>query len=139
MSEISNKQFNYPVRVFYEDTDAGGIVYYANYLKFSERARTEWLRELGIEQSFFLEQNLAFVVRKVEMENIASAKLDDLLTIKTKISTLKKASLVFNQQIYNQNSQLLCELNILVASVNLLKSKPCAIPKTILGALQSAS
>ncbi|MEW6996417.1 tol-pal system-associated acyl-CoA thioesterase [Colwelliaceae bacterium BS250] len=134
----NNKNFNYQLRVYYEDTDAGGIVYYANYLKFSERARTEWLRSLGINQSFFLEQNLGFVVRKVEMDNKASAKLDDLLTIKTTISTLKKASLVFNQQIINQDSQLLCEINVLVASVNLLRAKPCAIPDTILGALQSA-
>ena len=103
-----------------------------------ERARTEWLRSLGINRSFFLEQNLGFVVRKVEMDNKASAKLDDLLTIKTTISTLKKASLVFNQQIINQDSQLLCEVNVLVASVNLLRAKPCAIPDTILGALQSA-
>ena len=134
----NNKNFNYQLRVYYEDTDAGGIVYYANYLKFAERARTEWLRSLGINQSFFLEQNLGFVVRKVEMDNKASAKLDDLLTIKTTISTLKKASLVFNQQIINQDSQLLCEINVLVASVNLLRAKPCAIPDTILGALQSA-
>ena len=134
----NNKNFNYQLRVYYEDTDAGGIVYYANYLKFAERARTEWLRSLGINQSFFLEQNLGFVVRKVEMDNKTSAKLDDLLTIKTTISTLKKASLVFNQQIINQDSQLLCEINVLVASVNLLRAKPCAIPDTILGALQSA-
>lgn len=134
----NNKNFEYQLRVFYEDTDAGGIVYYANYLKFAERARTEWLRSLGISQSFFLEQNLGFVVRKVEMDNKASAKLDDLLTIKTTISTLKKASLVFNQQIINQNSQLLCEINVLVVSVNLLRAKPCAIPDTILGALHSA-
>ncbi|WP_371373132.1 tol-pal system-associated acyl-CoA thioesterase [Thalassotalea aquiviva] len=132
------QQFTYSLRVFYEDTDAGGIVYYANYLKFAERARTEWLRELGINQSYFLEQNLAFVVRNVEMDNKASAKLDDLLTIKTSITSLKKASLVFNQQIFNQHSQLLCEVKVLIASVNLQAGKPCAIPKTILGALNSA-
>ncbi|TRX56370.1 tol-pal system-associated acyl-CoA thioesterase [Thalassomonas sp. M1454] len=133
-----NNTFQYQVRVFYEDTDAGGIVYYANYLKFAERARTEWLRSLGINQSYFLEQNFGFVVRKVEMDNKASAKLDDLLTIHSKITKTKRASLVFNQQIFNQHSQLLCEVSVLVASVNLKLAKPCAIPENILGALTSA-
>lgn len=134
----NNKEFTYHIRVYYEDTDAGGIVYYANYLKFAERARTEWLRTLKINQSFFLEQNLGFVVRRVEMDNKASAKLDDLLTITTKISNLKKASLTFNQVITNQHGIILCHLSVLVASVNLEKSKPCAIPNQILGALTSA-
>lgn len=133
-----NNAFHYNLRVYYEDTDAGGIVYYANYLKFAERARTEWLRHLGIKQSFFLEQNLGFVVRKVEMDNKASAKLDDLLTITTTISNLKKASLVFEQVIQNQHGDVLCNVSVLIASVNLLRAKPCAIPKQILGALTSA-
>ena len=79
---------DYSVRVYYEDTDAGGIVYYANYLKFFERARTEWLRSLDISQAKFLEQNIGFVVRKVEMNNVASAKLDDLLNVNSTIVTL---------------------------------------------------
>ncbi|MFQ3276856.1 MAG: acyl-CoA thioester hydrolase, partial [Colwellia sp.] len=93
----SSHQF--AIRVYYEDTDAGGIVYYANYLKFFERARTEWLREIGINQEVFLQQKLGFVVRKVEMDNIAPAKLDDLLKVRSSIVTLKRASLVFQQQI----------------------------------------
>ncbi|TKB45788.1 tol-pal system-associated acyl-CoA thioesterase [Thalassotalea mangrovi] len=130
--------FDYQLRVFYEDTDAGGIVYYANYLKFAERARTEWLRALGISQSYFLEQNLGFVVRRVEMDNKASARLDDLLTISTTIKQLKKASLTFEQAIKNQDGTLLCQLTVLVASVNLQRAKPCAIPEQILGALTNA-
>lgn len=133
-----NNDFTYQIRVFYEDTDAGGIVYYANYLKFAERARTEWLRALGINQSTFLEQNLGFVVRRVEMDNKASAKLDDLLTITTTITLIKKASLVFQQSIVNQHGKVICNVTVLVASVNLQKSKPCAIPSPILGALTSA-
>ncbi|NMP16763.1 MULTISPECIES: tol-pal system-associated acyl-CoA thioesterase [unclassified Thalassotalea] len=133
-----NNNFTYQLRVYYEDTDAGGIVYYANYLKFAERARTEWLRALGINQSFFLEQKLGFVVRKVEMDNKASAKLDDLLTITTTISNLKKASLQFKQDIHNQDGVLLCSISVLVASVNLEKARPCPIPQVILGALTSA-
>jgi len=130
---------SYQLRVYYEDTDAGGIVYYANYLKFFERARTEWLREMGINQSYFLQQALGFVVRKVEMENIASAKLDDLLSVTSSISQLKRASLIFNQQIFNQNKQLLCSVIVTVACVNLTLLKPCAIPETILGALKGVS
>jgi acyl-CoA thioester hydrolase len=132
-------QFNFSLRVYYEDTDAGGIVYYANYLKFFERARTEWLRALGINQSNFLEQNHAFVVTNVAMENIGSAKLDDYLTINTSITLLKRASIVFEQQLYNQHQTLLCKATVKVASVNLATAKPCAIPTTILGAFQRVS
>ena len=132
---------DYSLRVYYEDTDAGGIVYYANYLKFFERARTEWLRELGINQANFLEQNIGFVVRKVEMDNIASAKLDDVLNVNSTIVTLKRASLVFNQQITNQAKQLICTATVRVACVNFQshnsqKVKPMAIPEFILGALK---
>jgi len=127
------------IRVYYEDTDAGGIVYYANYLKFFERARTEWLRVLGINQSIYLEQNIGFVVTKVVMNNKASAKLDDLLTITTTISRLKSASLVFSQQLVNQNQLILCTTEIKVACVNLSIAKPCIIPQSILGALKRVS
>ncbi|WP_286266716.1 tol-pal system-associated acyl-CoA thioesterase [Thalassotalea atypica] len=127
------------IRVYYEDTDAGGIVYYANYLKYSERARTEWLRSLDINQSNFLEHSLGFVVRKVEMDNIASAKLDDLITVSSQILELKKASIVFNQIITNQHHQELCRVKVKVACVDFARSRPCAIPSTILGALKSVS
>ncbi|WP_057831601.1 tol-pal system-associated acyl-CoA thioesterase [Colwellia sp. TT2012] len=130
---------HFAIRVYYEDTDAGGIVYYANYLKFFERARTEWLREIGINQQSFLQQKLGFVVRKVEMDNLASAKLDDLLEVKTTIITLKRASLVFQQQITNQAQQVLCTAKIRVACVDFSQHKPCAIPKKILGAFKRVS
>jgi len=133
------KDYQCAIRVYYEDTDAGGIVYYANYLKFFERARTEWLRSLEINQSTFLEQNIGFVVTKVEMDNKASAKLDDLLNVTTSISRLKAASIVFTQQITNQDNQVLCTANIKVACVNLSIAKPLSIPKPILGALKRVS
>ena len=131
-------QDKFELRVYYEDTDAGGIVYYANYLKFFERARTEWLRKLDIHQSFFLEQNLGFVVRKVEMDNLASAKLDDVLTVVSQISEIKRASLIFQQQII-KNQQVICTAEIRIACVNLQRAKPCSIPESILGALKSGS
>tara|TARA_R110002050_G_scaffold179200_5_gene312604 strand:- start:119 stop:556 length:438 start_codon:yes stop_codon:yes gene_type:complete len=138
---VSNMSKNFSLRVYYEDTDAGGIVYYANYLKFFERARTEWLRELGINQASFLEQNIGFVVRKVEMDNIASAKLDDLLNVNSTITSLKRASLVFHQQITNQAKQVICTATVRVACVNFQSHngqtvKPVAIPESILGALK---
>lgn len=127
---------NYSLRVYYEDTDAGGIVYYANYLKFFERARTEWLRELGINQQKYLEQKIGFVVRRVEMDNVASAKLDDLLSVNSTITTLKRASLVFHQQIINQAQQVICTATVRVACVNFQSAKPMAIPESILGAFK---
>jgi acyl-CoA thioester hydrolase len=130
---------NFSMRVYYEDTDAGGIVYYANYLKFVERARTEWLRELGVNQQSFLQQKLGFVVRKVEMDNLASAKLDDLLNVRSSIILVKRASLVFEQHVFNQQDQLLCIAKVHVACVDFNKSKPCAIPEFILGALKRVS
>ncbi len=136
---MTKKSSQYSIRVFYEDTDAGGIVYYANYLKFFERARTEMLRDIGISQSTFLEQNLGFVVRRVEMDNVASAKLDDLLKVTTTVSELKRASLSFTQQITNPNNELLCTANVRVACVDLARGKPCAIPEIILGAFKGVS
>jgi acyl-CoA thioester hydrolase len=129
----------FALRVYYEDTDVGGIVYHANYLKYFERARTEWLRDMGINQAFFLQQNLGFVVRKVEMDNLASAKLDDLLEVKSTILILKRASLVFQQQISNQAQQLLCKAQVRIACIDFSQNKPCAIPASILGAFKRVS
>lgn len=127
------QKHNFDVRVYYEDTDAGGIVYYANYLKFFERARTEWLRDLGIEQDKLLEQSVGFVVKRVEMENNAPAKFNQLLSISSQLVELKRASMVFQQQIKNSNNQCLVSAQIRVACVDLKKMKPIAIPAFILG------
>lgn len=123
----------WPVRVYYEDTDAGGIVYYANYLKFLERARTEWLRSLGIEQDNLLEQSVGFVVKKVAMENIAAARFNELLSIYSQIVELKRASLVFHQEVVNENNKIIVTAQIRVACVDLAQMRPIAIPKHILG------
>ena len=95
------KGFNMKIRVYYEDTDAGGIVYYANYFKFTERGRTELLRDLGVSQSEILKKyDIKFIVHSVSMKYINPAFLDDQLTVETKINNLKKASVDFNQNIY---------------------------------------
>jgi acyl-CoA thioester hydrolase len=92
-------EFTWEVRVYYEDTDAGGIVYYANYLKFFERARTEWLRAVGIGQQVLLaEHDAMFVVKNVSADYHAPAKLDDVLNLTLTIEKLGRASVVFRQE-----------------------------------------
>ena len=127
---------NHNVRVYYEDTDAGGIVYYANYLKFFERARTEWLRQMGIEQDILLERSVGFVVKRVEMDNYAPARFNDLLCIESEIVELKRVSLIFKQIIISPYKQCLVSALIRVACVNLSSMKPQAIPDNILGELK---
>lgn len=127
-----------PVRVYYEDTDAGGVVYYANYLKFFERGRTECLREINIEQDGLLEKNIAFMVKKVDMDCIKSARFNQLLMVKTEVESHRKASLVFKQQIFNESRELICQATTLIACVNLQKMKPTAIPAEIIEVMTSA-
>ncbi|MEN8778471.1 MAG: tol-pal system-associated acyl-CoA thioesterase [Glaciecola sp.] len=126
----AQKLSTFPIRVYYEDTDAGGIVYYANYLKFFERARTEWLRELGFEQHVLLSEDIAFVVRHVDMHNHAPAKFDEIIKVHTQLSELKKVSMVFTQTIKKEDI-VLVSATIQVACVKLDRMKPCAIPSAI--------
>ena len=92
------KEFGWQVRVYYEDTDAGGVVYYANYLKFFERARTEMLRSLGFEQdSLMAEQNIIFVVRSVNVDYLKPARFNEAVEVRTKVIELKKTNLTFEQ------------------------------------------
>lgn len=137
MSE--NTLFHFPVRVYYEDTDAGGVVYYANYLRFLERARTEWLRSLGIEQAALLEKGLAFVVRHVDLDYRASARLDDELDVICQITQLKKASLIFHQKIVTPSSRLLLEGDVRIACVDMNRQRPVAIPQSVMEVLARVS
>jgi len=90
----------FPVRVYYEDTDMGGIVYYANYLKYIERARSAWVREMGIDQNAMREQDgVVFAVRRVEADYLASAKFDDELEVRTAIQAVTGARLVMDQKV----------------------------------------
>ncbi|TNG95109.1 tol-pal system-associated acyl-CoA thioesterase [Pasteurellaceae bacterium USgator11] len=120
-----------PIRVYYEDTDAGGVVYHARYLHFFERARTEFLRELGFEQQKLLvDFHLAFVVRKMQIDYRTAAKLDDALVVETLIRQLKQASIVFEQKLLRED-ELLSEATVLVATVDLSKMKPIPMPEEI--------
>ena len=119
-------------RVYFEDTDAGGIVYYVNYLKFMERARTERLRALGFAQSQLAEDGLLFVVHSVEARYLAPARLDDEVIVSAQVVELNRVSLRFRQQVWRaSDSVLLCEGYFLVACVRADNFKPRAIPEAL--------
>ena len=121
--------FAHRCRVYYEDTDAGGVVYYVNYLKFMERARTERLRHLGFSQSQLAQGNLLFVVHSSEARYHAPARLDDELRVTAQVPELTRASLRFVQQVWREKDEtLLCEGPFLVAAVRADPFKPPAIP-----------
>ena len=123
------------VRVYWEDTDAGGVVFYANYLKFFERARTEWLRALGVEQTTLkADTGAIFVVAEVNLRYLAAAKLDDLLIITVKELDQGAASLELEQQAWRADT-LLAEGSVRVGCVDGVTLRPRRIPKQVLDAL----
>lgn len=119
--------FNFPIRVYIEDTDAGGIVYYVNYLKYMERSRTEFLRSLGYDKPAILEDGLLLVVHAAEIQYRRPARLDDQLQVTTAIAKLARTYVEFTQQVARGN-ELLCEGLIRVACVDGASMKPRAIP-----------
>ena len=122
------------VRVYYEDTDAGGVVYYANYLKYIERARTEHLRELGFELATIAEEiGLVFVVKSVKADYLLPAFLDDTIEVQTSIELVKHASLIFAHKITNiEKNTVLFNAEVKVVSVLKNNLKPCAFPQEIM-------
>lgn len=126
-----NKRFILPVRVYYEDTDAGGVVFYANYLKFFERGRTEWLRNLGVNQAQLAEeQQRIFVVVGTQLRYRSPARLDDLLQINTTLSKVGNSSCSF-EQIAERNGEILVESSIQICCVDTQSFKPAPIPADI--------
>ena len=123
--------FSWPIRVYYEDTDAGGVVYHGQYLAFLERARTEMLRERGFHQQRLLEEQLGFVVSKLTIDYHHPARLDDLLEVRSEITDIRRASLTFTQTLMHKNGTLLCRAEVLVACVNISLMKRVALPKSI--------
>lgn len=127
------KGFIWPVRVYYEDTDSSGLVYYVNYLKFMERARSEWLRSLGFEQDVLArDDKILFVVRAMQMEYLRPARFNDLLRVNTQVKEARRVSLVFQQQILNVKDELLCQGQTQVACVQADLIRPQQIPQFIL-------
>jgi len=129
-------EFLWPLRVYYEDTDTGGVVYYANYLKFFERARSEWLRNAGIEQQLLTEQeHVMFVVKNATIDYHLPAKLDDQLEISVRVEKLGKASVNFYQEAWRQNKvarELLCQGRIRVGCVHTVSLRPTPIPSAVI-------
>ena len=135
-NETGKKEFTLQVRVYYEDTDAGGVVYHSNYLNFMERARTEWLRHIGFEQHTLIEKDeILFAVRKVNIDFHKPALFNELLNIKTRIMHTRRASLVFEQIIFNQSKETICKAEIKIACLNSSTMKPEPIPETIISEL----
>ena len=122
--------FSWPVRVYYEDTDAGGVVYYANYLKFFERARTEWLRSFGLNQDKLAQkEGLIFVVRRASLDFVRPARLDDMLEVTVEPLKLARVYVLQLAQEARRGAQVLARAEIQVACLNLRDFKPVAIPQ----------
>ena len=127
--------FTWPIRVYWEDTDAGGIVFYANYLKFFERARTEWLRALGVNQGALKEGSGGmFVVGETSVRYLAPARLDDELIVTAQLEAAGRASLIIAQQA-RRGDMLLCEGTIRIGWVDAATLRPGRIPPAILDVL----
>jgi acyl-CoA thioester hydrolase len=128
--------FTWPLRVYYEDTDAGGIVFYANYLKFFERARTEWLRACGVDQRRLADETgVLFVVRSTALDYRSPARLDDIVTTVSRVEKLGRASVDFIQEAWRDGT-LLVTGTIRVACVDGAAMRPAPIPARVHEALQ---
>lgn len=128
-------EFKWPVRVYIEDTDAGGIVYYVNYLKYMERARTEFLRYLGVDHAEMLRQGAMFVIHSANVNYKQPACLDDELEITVRIEKVRRSYVCFEQQIFC-GEQLLTQASIKGVCVKKETMKPCSIPQEIVRALK---
>jgi acyl-CoA thioester hydrolase len=122
---------DFPIRVYYDDTDAGGVVYHANYLKFCERARTEYLRAMGFENSGVRDQTgTIIVVKKIEAEYLAPSKLDDSLIVQTRILSVKNTSFVMEQKVV-RNAGDIFVMTVLLVFVSEQNGRPAKIPEAI--------
>ena len=124
---------NISIRIYYEDTDAGGVVYYANYLKYIERGRSEMLREFGFEQDQVKKEfGVLFVVKNVTADYLSPAKFNEVIEVQTDIKMIGKASLIFSQKIMNiEKNTVLFDAEVRVVSVLAQNFKPCGIPRVI--------
>ena len=131
------KEFIWPVRVYYEDTDAGGVVYYANYLKFFERARTEMLRALGYEQDELIaSENIIFVVRSVQVDYLSPARFNEQLQVSARVSLIKKVSLTF-EHVITRGDDVLCTGTVRIAYLDAQTLRPNVIFQPLYNALKA--
>ncbi|MBI2992869.1 MAG: tol-pal system-associated acyl-CoA thioesterase [Gammaproteobacteria bacterium] len=126
------KEFNWPVRVYYEDTDSGGVVYHSNYLKYMERARTEWLRALGYSQNQLQsKEGVVFAVTRMNIQFFKPARIDDLLEVRTRIIRSGGASLTFDQSIFAATGELICRADVEVACLDARTFRPARLPAAL--------
>ena len=130
-------EFSLPLRVYIEDTDAGGIVYYVNYLKFMERSRTEFMRSLGFDKNFIFNEALMFVVRDVAVSYLKPARLDDEITAAAQLIEIKGATMTFLQHI-RLGREVLAEGEVKIVCVDKVAVKPMRLPKSMLETLRAA-
>ena len=131
--------FSWPVRVYWEDTDAGGVVYYANYLKFMERARSEWLRAFGFEQDVLRDEaGVVFVVRRVEIDYLSPARFNEQLEVSVRLHEMGRASLSVRQELL-RGADRLAQAVVTLACVDAVRFKPVKIPEPLLQALAPAT
>ena len=124
-------EFCLPVRVYYEDTDAAGVVYYANYLRFIERARTDWLRTLGVDQGALMQSHgIAFAVRALEADYFKPGRLDDELMVRSTLEEVGRAQVVFRQNVM-RGEELLFSARVRVVSFDPATARAAAIPKAV--------
>jgi tol-pal system-associated acyl-CoA thioesterase len=134
---VSNGEFSLALRVYIEDTDAGGIVYYVNYLKFMERARTEFMRGRGFGKNYIFNHDLMFVVRDVKVQYLRPAVLDDELVATAAISELRGASMVMAQRVM-RGEEVLARGEVTIACVDRAGVKPRRMPADMVASLREA-
>jgi len=131
------KTFSLPIRIYFEDTDSGGVVYHSNYLKFMERARTEWLRSIGIDQRHLKQDHqIMFVVHRIDIQFKLPARFNDELIVKSELKDIGSSKIEFRQMIY-RNDEMLINASVDIACIDSEKFKPVRIPPTIKQTMES--
>ena len=131
------KTFSLPIRIYFEDTDSGGVVYHSNYLKFMERARTEWLSAVGIDQRHLKQDNhIMFVVHRIDIQYKLPARFNDNLIVKSELLDIGSSKIEFRQMIY-RNDEMLIDASVDIACIDSEKFKPVRIPPTIKKTMES--
>lgn len=138
MTEAVAAELRLPVRVYIEDTDAGGIVFYVNYLKYFERARTEFMRRLGLAKAALLDGEFLFVVHSMQVEYLSAAVLDDQLEACAALLEARGARLLFAQRVLRSGEEI-CRARVTVACVDAVTRRACALPQTLRALLAAAS
>lgn len=129
---LGSEEFNWPARVYYEDTDSSGIVYHASYLRFMERARTEWLRSLGFDlPQLKAGHDVLFTVSRMRIEYLRPARLNDMLDVSLRLVRSGGASFILDQTVRKAPRELLCRAEVRIACIHATSLRPRAIPKVV--------